>query len=59
MLFMTTIVKDMLWVFILLPRKGLFVFNFMPFTRGLWTGFVCHEKQFPGDRPTEKQMISA
>ena len=41
----------MLWVFILPPREGLFVINFMPFTQGLWMVFVCHEKQLPGGVP--------
>ena len=41
----------MLWVFILPPRKGLFVNNFMPFTQELWTFFACHEKQFRGGVP--------
>ena len=44
--------KDiMLWVFILPPRKGLFVVNFMPFTQGLWMVFICHEKQPSGCVP--------
>ena len=31
----------------------------MPFTQGLWMVFVCHEKQFPGGRPTVKQIMAA
>ena len=44
--------KDiMLLVFILAPRKGLFVINFVPFTQGPWMVFVCHEKQPSGCVP--------
>ena len=37
----------MLWVFILSPEEELFVIELIPFTQGLWIGFVCHEKLSP------------
>ena len=46
-LFVTTSkikIHIMLWVFILLPREGLFVINFMPFIQQLGMVFVCYEK---------------
>ena len=52
----------MLCVFILPPKEGLFVINFMPFAQRTRVVFVRHEIQFPGcprDQPAGKQMISA
>lgn len=41
----------MLWLFILPPKEGLFVVNFMPFTQGFDWIFVRYEIQSPGALP--------
>ena len=53
----------LLWVFMLVPREGLFVIHFKVLYPGALNGLCLARKTIPqgcpGGQPTGKQMISA